>query len=118
MVEIIATWLSPARVGSMDKSACKRICMFMRWMTRTTAPDLGIWRERSQGDLYAVMDVHVCTLTSSILTNKQASWKSCNELSQIFKEWAPIDPLKYDIALMTLSDRIDAEEAMLRKEEK
>lgn len=117
-IGLLCDMLAPAKLGFPGKSACKRICMFMRWMTRTTAPDLGIWRERSQGDLYAVMDVHVCTLTSSILTNKQASWKSCNELSQIFKEWDPIDPLKYDIALMTLSDRIDAEEAMLRKEEK
>ncbi|MCF0179383.1 MAG: DUF2400 family protein, partial [Bacteroidales bacterium] len=52
---------------------------------------------------------HVCELTSSILSNKQASWKSCCELTGIFRQWDAEDPLKYDIALMTLSDRIDAE---------
>lgn len=108
-IDILCTLLAPAKLGAVGKSACKRICMFMRWMTRQTTPDLGIWKERSQKDLFAVMDVHVCDLTSSILTNKQASWKSCCELTEIFKSWDSEDPLKYDIALMTLSDRIDAE---------
>lgn len=112
-IEELCRLLAPAKLGSIDKSACKRVCMFMRWMTRTAMPDLGIWQERSQRDLYAVMDVHVCTLTSSILTHKNASWASCCELTQIFKEWDADDPLKYDIALMTLSDRIDAEEKEL-----
>ena len=109
-IGILCTLLAPAKLGSIDKSACKRICMFMRWMTRTTTPDLGIWKDRSQTDLYAVMDVHVCTLTASILTHRNASWASCCELTEIFRSWDPADPLKYDIALMTLSDRIDAEE--------
>lgn len=109
-IEILCELLAPAKLGNTQKSACKRICMFMRWMTRTTSPDLGVWRERSQKDLYAVMDVHVCTLTSSILQHKQASWASCNELTEIFRSWDAEDPLKYDIALMTLSDRMDAED--------
>lgn len=105
VVEIIATWLSPARVGSMDKSACKRICMYIRWMTRRTSPDLGIWKNRSQSDLYAVMDTHVQQLTQNLLVNKRPTWKSCEELTNIFKSWDADDPLKYDIALMTLADK-------------
>ena len=112
-IEALCALLAPAKLGSPGKSACKRICMFMRWMTRTTSPDLGIWTERSQRDLYAVMDVHVCDLTSSILVHKNASWASCCELTDIFRSWDADDPLKYDIALMTLSDRIDAEEAQM-----
>ena len=112
-IEALCALLVPAKLGSPGKSACKRICMFMRWMTRTTSPDLGIWTERSQRDLYAVMDVHVCDLTSSILVHKNASWASCCELTDIFRSWDADDPLKYDIALMTLSDRIDAEEAQM-----
>ena len=108
-VEILCDLLAPAKLGAPGKSACKRICMYLRWMTRTTSPDLGIWRERSQKDLYAVMDVHVCDLTSSILTHKNASWNSCCELTEIFRSWDAEDPLKYDIALMTLSDRIEEE---------
>ena len=74
-------------------------------MTRKTSPDLGIWKSRSQDDLYAVMDTHVLQLTKEILRNKQPSWKACEELTTIFKSWDPEDPLKYDIALMTLADR-------------
>ena len=81
--------------------------MFIRWMTRTTVPDFGIWSTRNQQDLYAVMDVHVCDLTRSILTNKRPTWKACEELTNIFKSWDSDDPLKYDIALMVLADKIN-----------
>lgn len=106
-ISIICSWLSDAKIGTMEKSACKRICMFIRWMTRTTAPDFGIWSTRNQQDLYAVMDVHVCDLTRSILTNKRPTWKACEELTNIFKSWDSDDPLKYDIALMVLADKIN-----------
>jgi hypothetical protein len=73
-------------------------------MTRTQSPDLGIWKSRSSKDLYAVMDVHVMQQTQSILKNKRPTWKACEELTSIFKSWDAEDPLKYDIALMTLAD--------------
>lgn len=108
--EVIATiceWLSEARVGTMDKSACKRICMFVRWMTRTSSPDFCIWKTRDQADLYAIMDVHVSRLTQDLLKNKRPTWKACEELTDIFKSWSPCDPLKYDLALMTLADNME-----------
>lgn len=110
VIAAICTWLSDARVGTMDRSACKRICMFVRWMTRSDAPDFHIWKSRSQSDLYAVMDVHVCQLTKSVLKNKRPTWKACEELTSIFRKWDSADPLKYDVALMVLSDRIDDED--------
>ena len=104
VISAICQWLSPAKVGTMDKSACKRVCMFVRWMTRSSAPDLNIWRSRSQSDLYAVMDTHVVQLTSSLLHGMRPTWRTCEELTAIFKSWDAADPLKYDIALMTLAD--------------
>lgn len=104
VIATICQWLAPAKVGTMDKSACKRICMFVRWMTRATAPDLNIWRERKQSDLYAVMDTHVLQLTASLLQGKRPTWRTCEELTSIFKSWDADDPLKYDIALMTMAD--------------
>ncbi len=100
----ICKWLEPAKVGSMDKSACKRVCMFVRWMVRKESPDFGLWKSRSQTDLYAVMDVHVCRQTQCMLKNKRPTWKACEELTSIFRSWDTDDPLKYDIALMTLAD--------------
>ena len=107
VISDICDWLSPAKVGTINKSACKRICMYVRWMTRKEGPDLGIWSSRDQSDLYAVMDVHVCKLTRNLLKTKGPSWKACEELTGIFKQWDSEDPLKYDIALMTLSDRLN-----------
>lgn len=104
VIATICKWLAPAKIGTMDKSACKRVCMFVRWMTRKESPDLNIWRSRSQADLYAVMDTHVQQLTQNLLMNKRPTWKSCEELTNIFKEWDADDPLKYDIALMTFAD--------------
>ena len=100
----ICTWLSPAKVGTMNTSACKRVCMFVRWMVRRQAPDFGLWTSRSQSELYAVMDTHVCQQTQHILKNKRPTWRACEELTDIFRSWDADDPLKYDIALMTLAD--------------
>lgn len=100
----ICRWLAPAKLGKPGVSACKRICMFLRWMIRREEPDLGLWRKMDQRKLYAVMDVHVCQLTASILSRKQADWKTCTELTEIFRSWSEDDPLKYDIALMTIAD--------------
>lgn len=103
-IATICRWLAPAKLGTPGVSACKRICMYLRWMIRRDEPDLGLWRQMDQRQLYAVMDVHVCQLTASILSRKQADWKACVELTRIFRAWSEDDPLKYDIALMTVAD--------------
>ncbi len=103
-IAVICKWLAPARLGTARVSACKRICMYLRWMIRRGEPDLGLWKRMDQRKLYAVMDVHVCQLTASILKRKQANWKACVELTEIFRSWSEEDPLKYDIALMTVAD--------------
>ncbi len=110
-IETIAGWLSPARLGTPYKSSCKRICMFLRWMIRHESPDFGLWRQWPQNQLYAVMDVHVCRLTAPILTVRQANWRACVQLTDIFRSWDAHDPLKYDIALMTLADNPPASAA-------
>ncbi len=104
IIATICGWLAPAKLGTAGVSACKRICMYLRWMIRRDEPDLGIWRNMDQRQLYAVMDVHVCQLTASLLSHKQANWKACVELTEIFRSWSADDPLKYDIALMTMAD--------------
>ena len=105
----ICRWLEPAKIGTPGKSACKRVCMFLRWMVRHEKPDFGLWTSRSQSDLYAILDTHVCQLTAPLLENSSRSsssptWKTCTKLTEIFKSWDAEDPLKYDVALMTLAD--------------
>lgn len=96
--------LAPAGVGAPGRSPCKRMAMFLRWMTRRGAPDFGIWKSRGEADLLAVMDVHVNRQTMPMRACRAPSWKGCLELTEIFKSWDPADPLKYDVALMMLAD--------------
>lgn len=104
VISVISGWLSPARLGKPGKSACKRICMYLRWMVRREAPDLGLWKKMNQANLYAIMDTHVCQLAAPLLSRRQADWKTCTELTNIFRSWSAEDPLKYDLALMTAAD--------------
>ena len=106
----LCEWLKPARIGTPGKSVCKRMCMYMRWMTRTEKPDFGIWKSRFPGDLFAVMDVHVNRLTSSIRKCKTSTWNGCCELTDIFKSWDSLDPLKYDVALMMYADSAESDD--------
>lgn len=103
-IATITDWLAPARLGTLGKTACKRICMFLRWMVRTETPDFGLWKSHKPSELYAILDVHICQLTFPILKHKQPSWAACEELTEIFRRWDKDDPLKYDVALMTLAD--------------
>ena len=105
---VLCRILEPANVGAPGRSPCKRISMFMRWMTRRGAPDFGIWKSRSESDLLAMMDVHVNRQTRAMRECRTPSWKGCLELTSIFRSWDPVDPLKYDVALMLLADGWDA----------
>ena len=103
-LDVLCGILAPANVGAPGRCPCKRMCMFMRWMTRRGAPDFGLWRTRSEADLLAVMDVHVNRQTQSMRRCRTPSWNGCLELTEIFRSWDPVDPLKYDVALMMLAD--------------
>jgi uncharacterized protein (TIGR02757 family) len=103
-LEILCGWLKPARIGVPGKGVCKRMCMYLRWMTRKGIPDFGIWKNRAESDLFAVMDVHVNRLTAPLRKCKTPTWKGCLELTGIFRKWDKNDPLKYDIALMMYAD--------------
>ena len=96
---------SEKHMSSIDRgAACKRLCMYLRWMVRREAPDLGLWKKMNQANLYAIMDTHVCQLAAPLLSRRQADWKTCTELTNIFRSWSAEDPLKYDLALMTAAD--------------
>ena len=110
VISEICQWMAPAKMGSVGRSACKRVCMYVRWMTRRAIPDFGLWSSRDESDLYAVMDVHVCRLTASLLglsTKHTPTWRTTAALTDIFRSWCPSDPLKYDVALMVAADNKD-----------
>lgn len=84
-------------------SACKRVCMFMRWMVRDNSPvDLGLWADFiDKRTLIMPLDTHVLTQACrlGLLTSKTASMSAAIKLSKALAEVFPEDPLCGDFAL-------------------
>lgn len=85
------------------KSACKRVCMFLRWMVRDGSPvDLGLWSDYlDKRTLIMPMDTHVIQEANKLglLKGKGASMAAARKLTARMAEIFPNDPLKGDFAL-------------------
>lgn len=92
---------SPAK-----KSSCKRLNMYLRWMVRKDrhGVDFGIWKGINSSQLVIPLDVHVARVARhfNLLQRKQTDWLAAIELTDTLKQFAPLDPVKYDYALFTL----------------
>ena len=84
-------------------SACKRVCMFLRWMVRDSSPvDLGLWSGFiDKRTLIIPMDTHVLQEANrlGLINAKTASMSVARNLSAKLAEIFPEDPLKGDFAL-------------------
>lgn len=84
-------------------SACKRVCMFLRWMVRSGSPvDLGLWADFiDRRTLIMPMDTHVLQEANrlGLICNKTASMSVAVKLTNRLAEIFPDDPLKGDFAL-------------------
>ena len=90
----------------VNKSTCKRINMFLRWMVRydDRGVDFGLWRRISPSDLLIPFDVHVerVALQLNLLSKSKKDWSTVIELTEKLKQLDPEDPIKYDFALFNL----------------
>jgi len=93
-------------------SACKRLCMYLRWMVRQDdqGVDFGIWKNISPAQLVCPLDVHVARVAHrfGLITNEKFNWKTALELTELLRSWRSDDPAVYDYALFGLG----AEERM------
>ena len=89
-----------------QKSTCKRLNMFLRWMVRKDdcGVDFGIWNHIKPADLIMPCDLHVDRVARklSLITRKQTDWQTAIELTDRLREFDPLDPVKYDFALFGL----------------
>jgi len=89
-----------------QKSTCKRLNMFLRWMVRkdNCGVDFGIWKHIKPSELIVPCDLHVDRVARklNLITRKQTDWQTAVELTQRLREFDPIDPVKYDFALFGL----------------
>ncbi len=81
-------------------SACKRFCMYLRWMVRSGPVDLGIWSKIPLEKLVLPLDVHSGRQARALgmLTRKQDDWRAAIELTDNCRMLCPADPSKYDYA--------------------
>lgn len=106
-VKAITKWYSINDSGNVipkdASSACKRICMFLRWMVRDNSPvDLGLWSSFiDKRTLIMPMDTHVVqeSIKLELIKSKSTSMSNAINLTKTLSNIFPDDPLKGDFAL-------------------
>lgn len=88
-----------------SNSACKRLCLFLRWMCRKDSPvDFGIWDICDSSELIIPLDTHVLKQSRNLgLTKRKTSdMKTAIEITNRLKMFFLGDPVKGDFALFGL----------------
>lgn len=85
-------------------SAMKRLLMYLRWMVRQDALDMGLWSVMPSSELIMPLDTHTFKVSHSLglLRRKQCDLKAALELTASLREFDSMDPVKYDFALYRL----------------
>ena len=81
--------------------AQKRWNMYLRWMVRKDAVDIGIWDFIDPADLTMPLDTHIYKVgkCAGWITVNTPSFRAAREVTQALKRYSPSDPLKYDFFL-------------------
>lgn len=95
---------SEKHLSSIERgAACKRLCMYLRWMVRcdSRGVDFGLWRKIPMSALYMPLDVHTGRMGRGLglLNRKQDDWKAVEELTGALRRFNADDPVRYDYSL-------------------
>jgi uncharacterized protein (TIGR02757 family) len=103
---VYGSWPRPGGVGYFFPrpaagSACKRLNLFLRWMVRRDAVDLGVWTTVAPGRLIVPLDTHVIRLGRCLrLTRYRApGWKMAADITASLRAIDPEDPVRFDFSL-------------------
>lgn len=86
-------------------SACKRLCMYLRWMVRPAdGIDLGLWKSVSPAQLIIPVDAHIQRISGFLgfTSRRQADWRMAREVTAALRQLDPLDPVKYDFSICHL----------------
>ena len=85
-------------------SGCKRLNLFLRWMVRRDALDLGVWSRVSPSKLIVPLDTHVIRVGRCLGLTRYATpgWPMAREITASLRRIDADDPVKYDFALCRL----------------
>ena len=82
-------------------SACKRLNLFLRWMVRRDAIDLGTWTLLSPSRLIIPLDTHVIRLGRCLRLTRYSTpgWRMAAEITASRRALNAEDPVRYDFSL-------------------
>ena len=82
-------------------SACKRLNLFLRWMVRRDAVDLGVWTRVDAARLIVPLDTHVIRLGRCLrlTTYTSAGWRMAADITRTLRLLDPGDPIRFDFSL-------------------
>jgi uncharacterized protein (TIGR02757 family) len=85
-------------------SACKRLNLFLRWMVRRDALDLGVWTRVPVAKLVVPLDTHVIRVGRCLRLTKYTSpgWKMARDITASLTRIDPADPVRYDFSMCHL----------------
>lgn len=92
-----------------NKSACKRLNLYLRWMVRKDRVDPGGWKKIPAEKLVIPLDTHMYKIgkTLGFTRRKSADLKTALEITDGFRALSPKDPVRYDFALTRFGIRDD-----------
>jgi len=88
-----------------DGSACKRLCMFLRWVVRPAdGVDLGLWSCLAPGDLVMPLDTHTSRIAfwNGLSPSPYATWRNAERVTSALRRYDRNDPVRFDFALSRL----------------
>jgi uncharacterized protein (TIGR02757 family) len=82
-------------------SGCKRLNLFLRWMVRRDAVDLGAWPSISPSKLIVPLDTHVIRLGRCLGLTRYTSpgWPMAAEITASLRAIDPDDPVRFDFSI-------------------
>jgi uncharacterized protein (TIGR02757 family) len=85
-------------------SGCKRLNLFLRWMVRRDALDLGVWTKVAPAKLIVPLDTHVIRVGRclGLTTYTSPGWRMARDITSSLRRIDPEDPVKYDFAMCHL----------------
>jgi uncharacterized protein (TIGR02757 family) len=85
-------------------SGCKRLNLFLRWMVRRDALDLGVWKRVSPAKLIVPLDTHVIRVGRCLrlTTYTSPGWRMARDITASLRAIDPVDPVKYDFSVCHL----------------
>ena len=85
-------------------SACKRLNLFLRWMVRRDAVDLGVWSGLSPSKLVVPLDTHVIRVGRCLGLTRYRSpgWGMASEITESLRRLDPEDPVRFDFSICHL----------------